>query len=460
MSVLVLYSLIVKCFGAALEIGSQALISQMWSVEAYGEYAFFIALADGFYALFFSGIIKFNNYYIPQGKNVGKFRKRYYLVYAIPISALGIVVFAFLNSAIAVCTFAAGFAYLCAMDMSSRMMSFGKYKHALLGEYCIGRSFVILSILILSFSNMKHIEFLYVVYGLQFIIAVAYYKYVNRKNVFPELSKKLDTGSRSKYIVFQSTEIAHTIIMQTSVIVQYFFGGSYQTALISIVLVVRKLINFISGPTSKLYQPEFSKRYALGDKKGLSEVYAQITRIQMCFMMPAFMLLISKPDVILRVFNSDLISYGWLVRITAFVFLTMIAFGPLSNFLPMTGREKIDTVANWSSVIIMYLTMLVFYKNQYFVVIGFCAQILYVNLFKLVVFLKNMRCLPMPIKDYIQVVLLFIVACAVVFILPNSLVLALAVCIIHFIANFIIVFPKDDLKLIINKIKKRRHTNE
>lgn len=55
MSILVLFSLLVKCFGAVLEIGSQALISQLWSVETYGTYAFFIALADGFYALFFLG---------------------------------------------------------------------------------------------------------------------------------------------------------------------------------------------------------------------------------------------------------------------------------------------------------------------------------------------------------------------------------------------------------------------
>ena len=456
MSILVLFSLLVKCFGAALEIGSQALISQLWSVETYGTYAFFIALADGFYALFFSGIIKFNNYYIPRGENVNKFRKKYYLYYSLPVCVIGIIVSLFLHKPVALCAFGAGFAYLCAMDTSSRMMSFGRYKSALVGEYCIGRSFVVLAVLASSFSNNKNVVILYVIYGAQFCVALAYYYIVNKRKPLPTTVNELDRNSVSKYMVFQSTEIAHTIIMQTSVIVQYFFGGAFQTALISIVLVVRKLINFITGPTSKLYQPEFSKRFAAGDRKGLADVYAQITRIQLCFMMPVFLLLISKPEIILRIFNSELISYGWLVRVTSIVFLTMIAFGPTSNFLPMIGKEKIDTIANWSSVLVMYATMVLFRNNQYFVVIGFCAQILYVNIFKLTIFLKNMKSLPTPVIDYIKLAVIWAVASALIHFLPDSLVVLMLLCALHFVANFAIVFPKEDLQLLLDKAKSRR----
>ena len=456
MSILVLFSLLVKCFGAALEIGSQALISQLWSVETYGTYAFFIALADGFYALFFSGIIKFNNFYIPRGENVNKFRKKYYLYYSLPVCVIGIIVSLFLHKPVALCAFGAGFAYLCAMDTSSRMMSFGRYKSALVGEYCIGRSFVVLAVLASSFSNNKNVVILYVIYGAQFCVALAYYYIVNKRKPLPTTVNELDRNSVSKYMVFQSTEIAHTIIMQTSVIVQYFFGGAFQTALISIVLVVRKLINFITGPTSKLYQPEFSKRFAAGDRKGLADVYAQITRIQLCFMMPVFLLLISKPEIILRIFNSELISYGWLVRVTSIVFLTMIAFGPTSNFLPMIGKEKIDTIANWSSVLVMYATMVLFRNNQYFVVIGFCAQILYVNIFKLTIFLKNMKSLPTPVIDYIKLAVIWAVASALIHFLPDSLVVLMLLCALHFVANFAIVFPKEDLQLLLDKAKSRR----
>lgn len=352
----------------------------------------------------------------------------------------------------------AGFAYLFAMDKSSTMMSFGRYKTALVGEYCIGRSFVVLSILIFSCSKLRNVEVLYAIYGLQFCIVLVYYHIINKKHPLPDTYNELDTKAVSKYVVFQSTEIAHTIIMQTSVIVQYFFGGAYQTALISIVLVVRKLINFIAGPTSKLYQPEFSKRFAAGDKKGLSNVYAQITRIQLCFMMPVFMLLISRPEIILRVFNSDLISYGWLVRITSIVFLTMIAFGPTSNFLPMIGKERIDTLANWSSVIVMYATMFLFQKNQYFVVIGFCVQILYINFFKLVLYLIDMRCLPMPAYDYIKIGLIWTVASGLVYFLPKTIIALIIVFILHFVANFAIVFPKEDLKMLLKKVVSRRNS--
>lgn len=460
MSILVLFSLLVKCFGAALEIGSQALISQLWSVETYGTYAFFIALADGFYALFFSGIIKFNNYYIPRGENVKKFRKKYYSLYAVPVCLIGGIISVILKNTVALCAFGAGFAYLCAMDTSSTMMSYGRYKPALVGEYCIGRSFVVLAILVFSCSKLRNVEILYFIYGLQFCVALIYYYFVNKRNPFPAICTDLKTNAISKYVVFQSTEIAHTIIMQTSVIVQYFFGGAYQTALISIVLVVRKLINFITGPTSKLYQPEFSKRFAAGDKKGLANVYAQITRIQLCFMMPVFMVLITRPEIILRVFNSELISYGWLVRITSVVFLAMIVFGPTSNFLPMIGKEKIDTIANWSSVLVMYATMILFRENQYFVVIGFCVQILYINLFKVAIFILDMRCLPMPISDYIKLGLIWAIASVLVYILPKSIFIVFIVCILHFVADFAIVFPKEDLKVLLNKVLARRKINE
>lgn len=456
MSLLVLFSLIVKCLGAVLEIGSQAIISQLWSVETYGTYAFFIALADGFYALLFSGIIKFNNFYIPQGKNTKQFRKRYYLFYALPLVILSLIISFAIKNTTAICAIVAGFAYLCAMDSSSQMMSYGRYRPALVGEYCIGRSFVILAILVVSIGDNKQECVLYIIYGLQFCVALVYYVIVNRRRTIPQCDGIVEKGMVKKYVVFQSTEIAHTIIIQTSVIVQFIFGGAFQTAIISIVLVVRKLINFISGPTSKLYQPEFSKRFVSGDQKGLADVYAQITRIQTCFMMPVFTLLISRPEVVLQVYNAELIRYGWLVRATGFVFLTMIAFGPLSNFLPMTGHEKIDTIINWSSVAVMYAMMLCFKDNQYFVVLGFCAQILYVNVFKLALFIKYMRCLPMPIADYFKIAIIWATSSLAVYMLPNSVVLTLFICVFHFVANFIFVFPKDDLVALLNRVKNKK----
>lgn len=453
MSILVLFSLIVKCFGAVMEIGSQALISQLWSIETYGTYAFFISLADGIYSLLFSGIIKFNNYYIPRGMDIGIFTKKYYLRYALPVCAVGIAVCLYTRDHTTLCAIGAGFACLCAMDVSSRMMSFGRFKRALIGEYCIGRSFVVIAILVFSFSGMKHVWILYVIYGLQFCAALTFYRISSGRTPCPPLTKAMDGDALPKYVIFQTSEIAHTIILQTSVIVQYLFGGAYQTALISIVLLVRKLINFISGPTSKLYQPEFSKKYAANDKKGLARIYAQITRIQMCVMMPVFTLLIARPETLLSIFNAELIAYGWLVRVTSFVFLTIIAFGPTYSFLPMTGNEKIDSFINWTSVMIMYLTMFLFRGSQYFVVIGFCAQIIYMNVFKLAVFINYLKCLPMPLKNYIQIAALFLGACAALYFLPDAFVISLAVCAVQLAADFAVVFPKKDLKALIEKVR-------
>ena len=455
MSILVLFSLIVKGFGAVLEIGSQALISRLWSVETYGTYAFFVSIADGIYSLLFSGIVKFNNYYIPQGKDIGAFRRRYYLWYALPLCAVGVAVSLFTRDVMSLCAFGVGFSCLCAMDLSSRMMSFGRFRPALIGEYCLGRAFVIIAILILAFTGVKDMWVLYVIYGLQFIAALAFYKIAAGKKPFRALTIPPDNDAVPKYVVFQTSEIAHTIITQTSVIVQYLFGGAFQTALISIVLIVRKFINFISGPTSKLYQPEFSKKYASGDKKGLARVYAQITRIQMCVMMPIFTMLVMRPELVLKVFNPKLMPYAWLVRVTSFVFLSMITFGPTYSFLPMTGNEKIDSFVNWTSVMIMYLTMFLFREDQYFVVIGFCTQIIYMNFFKLIIYMRYMRCLPMPVKDYLKTGLIFAAACAAIHFLPTRLYIALIVCGAQFIADFALVFPREELRALMDKLRNR-----
>ena len=453
--ILVLFSLIVKCLGAILEIGSQAIISQLWSVSTYGTYAFFISLSEVFYSLFFSGIIKFNNYYISQGYDLQIFKKKYYLYYALPISFTLILASLVTHNSTVMFAFVAGFVCLCDMDISSQLMSKGNYKPALVGEYCVGRAFLILIIFVLSIPKNKKINSLYIAYCLQFCVLFIYYFRKTRKVIFHNEKKCLGKDVVPKYAVYQSTEIAHMIVMQTPIIVQYLFGGAFQAALISIVLVVRKTINFISGPASKLYQPEFAKRNAEKNKRGLIETYEKITKVQLCFMLPIFAFLLTSPELILYVFNSELLSYGWLVKSTSLVFLSMVIFGPLSNLLPMVGKEKIDTIINWTSVLIMYFVMVLLHDNQYFVVIGFCAQILYVNLFKLIVFILTMKCFPMSIKYYLQFLIIFFLSCLLIILLPKSFFISIGVCLIHIITNFFLFFPKKELHKILRKFQMR-----
>lgn len=457
MNILVVFSLIVKMFGAVIEVGSQALISQFWGVETYGTYSFFISLAEVFYSLFFSAIIKFNNFYIPQKCASIKFKRRFYTCYAIPLFGVGFIMAVVLKNSqlIWVCT--AGFLYFCAMDISSKMMSLGRYKSALVGEYCIGRIFIILFVAVTIIIPQRRIEYLYAIYALQYVVAIVFYTKYNVKSLkTKEEKQQLEDSVVKKYFIFQLTDIGHMVIMQTSVIVQYIFGGAYQTAIVSIVLVVRKLINFITGPTSKLYQPEFAKKYGTGDMKGLRDVYAQITRTQLCFMMPVFTFLIARPDLLLNIYNKSLVNYCNLVRGTAVVFLIMIAFGPLTNFLCMTGHEKSDTISNWVSVAVMYIIMLLTKKDNYFVVYGFCAQILFSTFYKTVVYIKYTRALTMPFEAYIKLLLIFAVAILGMRFGPENFIFTVVICGMQFFADFFLVFPRKDLDELRVKLKHRR----
>lgn len=457
MNILIFFSLIVKLFGSVIEIGSQALISQFWSIETYGTYSFFVSLAEAFYALFFSAIIKFNNFYIPQKCSISDFKRKFYTHYAIPIFGAGFIVSCWLKRPQLIWACVAGFFYFCAMDTSSKMMSYGRYKAALLGEYCIGRLFVVTFVVVTLIIPQHRIEYLYIIYALQYVAAIIFYKKVNPK--IPkkqETEQPLENSAVKKYVIFQLTDIGHMVIMQTSVIVQYLFGGAYQTALVSIVLVVRKLINFITGPTSKLYQPEFAKKYNAGDMKELRVVYAQITRTQLCFMMPVFTFLVARPDLLLSLYNKSLVGHGSLVQGTAVVFLLMIAFGPLTNFLCMTGHEKSDTVSNWLSVAVMYLTMFLTKESSYFVVYGFCAQIIFSTLYKTIVYIKYMKDLTMPLKDYVKLLLIFAIAILAMKVGPANIVYGIVVCGVHFFADFLLVFPKNELDDLLLKLKLRR----
>lgn len=454
---LVIFSLVVKVVGAALEIGAQSLVSQLWSVDTYGTYSFFVSIAELFFNALFAGIIKFNNYYIPADYEVRGFKKRFYGWFAIPVCSVAIIVAVVLQQLWWVLVFMAGFAYLIAMDSSSTLMSNRKYKTALIGEYALGRLILLVAFLAIYMMNHDNINFLYIGYIAQFAFVFIFFL-PTLKRIEPNTiaTKKLDRKSAiGKYLVYQSTEISHTIVTQTSVIVQYIFGGAYRTALVSIIMIVRRLINFISGPTSKLYQPEFSKRYASGDKKALADTYAQITRLQLCFMMPVFVFLIASPQSLLRVFNKELVEYGFLVRFSALVFLYMIAFGPQSNFLSMTGNEKSDTISNWVSIAVQYSLMYLFKDNEYFVVIGFCGQIIFCTTYKLICHLRFMRIFPMPVRDYFKLVAISGAAIFLIHSLPGNIAIVAAMCLIVFVMNFAVVLPANEKKEMLDKIARR-----
>ena len=65
--------------------------------------------------------------------------------------------------------------------------------------------------------------------------------------------------------------------------------------------MVKKLVNFISGPTAKVFLPEFSRMYHAGDKAGIKQCYASIMRIQMLFAGSMAVVLVGYPQVLLSI---------------------------------------------------------------------------------------------------------------------------------------------------------------
>lgn len=454
MDILVLLSLLIKGLGSIFEIASQSLISQNWGVEVYGTYAFFIAVSEVVYFMLFSGIVKFNNYYIPHNQDVSRFKKRLCMGFVLPVSIVGIVTGIVLAKPLVYCSFSTAMLYFFAMNKSSTLLSFGYYKAPLIGEYCIGRFFVIAGVLLTLLVPHKNIIYLYGIYAAQFIVITIYLNFILRKKTFPLLSIPLEKCAIKKYAIFQVNEIANMIIMQSTVIIQYMFGGAFQAAIVSIILVIRKIINFITGPTSKLYQPEFSKKYNARDKVSLAKVYAQITRMQLCFILPLFTFLIVKPDFVLSIYNDSLTEYVSLVRYTSVVFLFMVAFGPLANFLCMTNHEKVDTTSNWISIGVMYAVMIAFKGSPYFVIYGFCTQIITSTIYKLYVFIHFMKCFTMPINIYLRLLGVLFITILMLVTLQINIFSCIAICTFQFIANFIFAFSRTELIDLLKKIRK------
>lgn len=454
MDIVVFFSLIIKAIGSILEIASQSLISQKWGVETYGTYAFFIAIAEVVYFFFFSGVVKFNNYYIPHSQDVKTFKKKLFLYFVLPISIIGIIVGIIISNSLIYCAFITALLYFISMDASSTLLSFGHYTTPLIGEYCLGRLFVILCIGLTLLLPDKNITYLYLIYGAQFLIIALFLKSSAQRCELPTLTISLEKSAIKKYAIFQVNEIANMIIMQSTVIVQYVYGGAFQTAIVSIILVIRKIINFITGPASKLYQPEFSKKFCSGDKKGLAKVYAQITRMQLCFILPLFTFLIVKPNFILSIYNDSLNEYESLVRCTSAVFLFMVAFGPLANFLCMTNHERKDTTTNWLSIIIMYIVMIVFRDDPYFVIYGFCTQIITSTIYKLYVYIRFMKSFTMPISIYLKLLAVSAFTVMLLNIVNINVYSCIVICTFQFFANFIFSFKKNELKELITKIRR------
>lgn len=362
----------IKGISAIVEIAIQMLITNGVGVSEYGEYTFFVSLIEGAYFVLFSGSIKLNTFYLSTSSaSLSKFKIKYTLYFVAPIIAMIIVVFAIMKNPYGVLSGIILYIYYFAFDTSSVFFSRGKQLPALLGEYLFGRIVLLVGILAVIKMNKATGIILLALYGLQFVTMLLW---------FAPYKQTLNSGSEAisvplkKLVEYQMSDVANSLICYSPTILQYVIGGAFTAGFTGIISIVKRFINFISGPTAKVFLPEFSRLYKNGQKEKLEQSYLMIVRIQMVFIGTIGCVLIGFPHLILKMFSPDLIQYSSVFTVAACSLLLVAGIGPVTGMLQMTGSEQICNRNQWVSIGGMVLVWILLRKEPLFAVYGLCVQ--------------------------------------------------------------------------------------
>lgn len=418
-----LLSVVLKGLGAVLEIFLQILITGAIGVEGYGTYAAWINGADLIFWIALSGLVKCNTFYLSE-KNVsiGGFKRKYYFRYAVPLlTAVAAALFAIKrNAGMLFIPLIAG-AELLVLDHSSALLARGKVKRSLVGEYTLGRMILVIGVLLMKARGDLQIRNLLCLYLFQYAMILLLFRFKQGGRECTDISQQV---SIRKWGAFQQSDLMHAMIEQMPVVVQYLFSGAFEAGVVSIVLLVKKLINFISGPTAKVFLPEFSRLYHAGDREGICSCYCSIMRIQMIAVGPMAVVLLGYPGVVLGILAKELVSYRVLFVLCSVIFLLTASLGPCGGILQMTGNERQDNRCRLAALAAMILIMLITRKDSYFVLYGLCGQVALEVCQKYVQVCKWMEKAPVKAAQYLRWWLLpcIVIAAAYFFRVQDSFV--------------------------------------
>lgn len=403
MQIIFLLSVILKGVGAVLEILLQVFITHKLGVTGFGTYSTWINVADLIFWVLFSGLVKFNTFYL-SGKesSINKFKRRFYLLYILPALAVisTITIIASSNLYYSVIFVITGLE-LAVMDQSSTLIAHGQATVSLIGEYILGRMILLVGVIILSAMECITFNSLMALYVVQYVCIILFYALKRNRhcNKYLDIS---DTVSIKKWGAYQRADIMQAMIGQMPIVLQYFFVGAFEAGVVSIVLLVKKLINFISGPAAKVFLPEFSRLYRSDKKDEIRNSFASIMHIQMLFVGPMAVALIGFPNVILGVFAEELLKYTYLFMICSAVFLVAATLGPCGGVMQMTGNEKKDNRYREIAILFMLLIMLLFSQDRLFVLYGLCVQTTMEAVGKYIFVCRWLGKSPVSIKQYIS----------------------------------------------------------
>lgn len=375
MNLIFLLSVLLKGLGAVLEILLQMLVTARMGVSGYGTYSAWINGADLIFWVCFSGVVKCNTFYLSGGETtIREFKKRYFLRYALPVLAVILILaVTFGKNAMLAFVPAITMLELLVLDRSSTLITRGRGTDSLVGEYVLGRLTLVLGVLVLGWTGSLSQGSLLILYVLQYLLVLAFFLLrQGRGKVYRDISAEL---SLQKWSQYQRSDLMHSMIEQMPVVMQFFFSGAFEAGVVSVVLLVKKLINFISGPTAKIFLPEFSRLYRAGDHDKIRTVYGSIMRIQMLIVGPLAVVLLGFPRVILGILAKELVSYDWLFMGCSVIFLLVATLGPCGGILQMTGNEKTDNRIRLAALALMAAVMVLTIRDSYFVLYGLCVQV-------------------------------------------------------------------------------------
>ena len=253
MSLALILSIILKGIGAVLEILLQIFITRKIGVSGYGSYSTWINMADLIFWIFFSGIVKCNTFYLSGGNiAISSFKKKYYSRYVLPVFAVILIIMSVVRERTVVgLVICISCLELLMYDQSSTLLARGKMVRSLVGEYVLGRLILLVGVWLMERMSLRALltlyMFQYVIVLLVFLIQRNTDK-AQKKDVSSEVSLK-------KWGAYQWADLMYSMISQMPVVLQYFFFFFFEAGVVSIVLLVKKLINFISVPTAKIFLP-------------------------------------------------------------------------------------------------------------------------------------------------------------------------------------------------------------
>ncbi len=374
MNLIFLFSVMLKGLGALLEVLLQILISDRLDVDGYGTYSAWINSADLIFWVCFSGIVKCNTFYLSGGKtSIRSFKSKYFFRYALPVLGAVVVGVILGGNAMAVFVPVITMLELLVMDRSSTLITRGQSVTSLVGEYVLGRAMLVIGVAVLGVMNALSHRALLVLYVAQYLLVILFFLLRQSKaKSYTDISAEV---SLKKWGAYQRSDLMHSMIEQFPVVMQFIVADPFTTGVVSVVMLVKKLINFISGPTAKIFLPEFSRLYHAGEYDRIRGVYGSIMRIQMLVVGPLAVVLLAFPRVILGFLDEELVPFATLFMCCAVIFLLVATLGPCGGILQMTGNEKTDNRIRALALLLMAAVMVLTLGSKWSILFGLCAQV-------------------------------------------------------------------------------------